>query len=216
MEKVQLTNRDTKGKKNKTLLAEGLTPAVVYNDKTESTSVMLDSSLAKRLAKQVTSATILDIELDGKQMKAIVKEIDTNPVTEEIRHIAFFEIDETKEMSFSIPFEIVGIAPAVKNNLGVLVIVIPTLEVKCKVQDLIPNIKVDVSKLEHPGQTIDVSELDIPSNITIPEDMKTATVVTITELQKEEVQQTAPAEGATTETEESAGETTEKEGEGQE
>lgn len=196
MEKIQFINRDLKAKKNKILLKEGITPAVMYNAKTESTSVMINSSIAKRILREATSTTILDAEFEDRPLKVIVKEIDLNPITDEIRHISFFEIDETKDMVFSIPFQIVGISPAVKNNLGVLVEVMNAIDVRCKVKDLIPFIQVDISKLEHPGQTIAVSELDIPNTISfINDDIKNSTVVTITEMQKEE-EAVAPVEGA--------------------
>ena len=70
MEKTELTTRDTKAKKPAVLLKEGLTPAVVYNAKTESKSVMLDSAVARKLVKNSTTATVLDISLDGKDIKA--------------------------------------------------------------------------------------------------------------------------------------------------
>ena len=100
-------------------------------------------------------------------------------------------------MVFSIPFEIIGISPAVKNNLGVLVEVMDSIEVRCKVNDLIPSIKVDISGLEHPGQSISIDELEIPKNISlINEELKNATVVTITEMQEEIV--STPTESETT------------------
>ena len=197
MEKVKFLERDLNGKKNKILLKDGFVPAVVYNAKTESKNIMLDTSTAKQILKNATSTTILDTELDGKSFKVVVKEIDINPVTEELRHISFFEIDESKDMVFTIPFEIIGISPAVKNNLGVLVEVMDSIEVRCKVNDLIPSIKVDISGLEHPGQSISIDELEIPKNISlINEELKNATVVTITEMQEEIV--STPTESETT------------------
>lgn len=197
MEKVKFLERDLNGKKNKILLKDGFVPAVVYNAKTESKNIMLDTSTAKQILKNATSTTILDTELDGKSFKVVVKEIDINPVTEELRHISFFEIDESKDMVFSIPFEIIGISPAVKNNLGVLIEVMDSIEVRCKVNDLIPSIKVDISGLEHPGQSISIDELEIPKNISlINEELKNATVVTITEMQEEIV--STPTESETT------------------
>lgn len=202
MEKVKFLERDLNGKKNKILLKDGFVPAVVYNAKTESKNIMLDTSTAKQILKNATSTTILDIELDGKSFKVVVKEIDINPITEELRHISFFEIDESKDMVFSIPFEIIGISPAVKNNLGVLVEVMDSIEVRCKVNDLIPSIKVDISGLEHPGQSISIDELEIPKNISlINEELKNATVVTITEMQEEIV--STPTESETTTAEDS-------------
>ncbi len=211
MEKVTFEKRDPKAKKTKVLLAEGKTPAVVYNSKTESTNIMIDSSLAKRILNEATSTTILDAELGEKKIKVVVKEIDLNPITEEIRHIAFFEIDESKEMVFSIPFNIIGVSPAVKNNLGVLVEVMPSIEVRCKVKDLIPYIEVDIASLEHPGQTIAVSDLNIPEGISfVNEDMKNATVVTITEMQEEEKIVTPTEEAVEGEEEAQEGEATEE------
>lgn len=200
MEKVKFLERDLNGKKNKILLKDGFVPAVVYNAKTESKNIMLDTSTAKQILKNATSTTILDTELEGKSFKVVVKEIDINPITEELRHISFFEIDESKDMVFSIPFEIIGISPAVKNNLGVLVEVMDSIEVRCKVNDLIPSIKVDISGLEHPGQSISIDELEIPKDISlINEELKNATVVTITEMQEEIV--STPTESETTTTE---------------
>ena len=200
MEKVKFLERDLNGKKNKILLKDGFVPAVVYNAKTESKNIMLDTSTAKQILKNATSTTILDTELEGKSFKVVVKEIDINPITEELRHISFFEIDESKDMVFSIPFEIIGISPAVKNNLGVLVEVMDSIEVRCKVNDLIPSIKVDISGLEHPWQSISIDELEIPKDISlINEELKNATVVTITEMQEEIV--STPTESETTTTE---------------
>ncbi len=208
MEKIKFLERDVNGKKNKILNKEGFIPAVVYNAKTESKNIMLDSSIAKKIVRNATSTTILDAELEDKVFKVIVKEVDINPVTDELRHIAFFEIDESKEMVFSIPFEIIGISPAVKNNLGVMVNVMDALEVRCRVNDLLPSIKVDISGLEHPGQSISVEDLDIPKTISfINEDVKHSTVVTITEVQEEII--TTPTE-ETVDTDETTEETTEE------
>lgn len=212
MEKIKFLERDVNGKKNKVLLSDGFIPAVVYNAKTESKNIMLDATSAKKIAREATSTTILDAELEGKSFKVVVKEIDMNPVTEELRHIAFFEIDESKEMVFSIPFEIIGVSPAVKNNLGVMIEVMDALDVRCKVNDLIPSIEVDISGLEHPGQSIAVKDLNIPDTISlINEELKHATVVTITEMQEEEVIVETPAEDEVVEGETPAeGETTQE------
>lgn len=206
MEKIKFLERDINGKKNKDLRRDGFVPAVVYNAKTESKNIMIDSTTAKKLAREATSTTILDVDLDGKTFKTIVKEVDYNPVTEDLRHISFFEIDETKDMVFTIPFELIGIAPAVKNNLGVLVQVLNDIDVRCKVNEIIPSIDVDISKLEHPGQSIGVDELNIPEAMEIMnEDLKNATVVTITELQAEEIlTPEVPEEGEVAEGEEAA------------
>ncbi len=186
MEKITFEKREVLGKKNKKLFDEGYIPAVVYNSKGDSTNIKITRSFATKIMSEVTSATVLDAEYDGKDMKVIVKEIDVNPFTERIRHIAFFEIDEKQEMTFTIPFKIVGVAPAVKNNLGILVEVLSSIDVRGKLSDLVPFIEIDVTKLEHPGQSISLDDLDLPKSLELlNEDLAETTVVTITELQEE-------------------------------
>jgi large subunit ribosomal protein L25 len=188
MEKIILEKRSVTGKENRKLTKEGFIPAVVYNSKGDSHNIKIEYSIASKVLEEVTSATVLDAQYDGKDIKVIVKEIDINPLTEKIRHMAFFEIDKDREMVFTIPFNITGIAPAVKNNLGILVEVLSSIDVKCKLSELIPSIEVNVSGLEHPGQSISLNELDIPKNISlVNEDLAETTVVTITELQEEVV-----------------------------
>jgi large subunit ribosomal protein L25 len=196
MEKITFQKREIQGKKSKKLYEEGFIPAVVYNSKGESRNIQITSSEAVKITKEATSTTILDADLDGKILKVLVKEIDVNPLTEQIRHIAFFEIDESKEMVFTIPFEIVGVSPAVKNNLGILVDVLNSIDVRCKLSALVPFIEIDVTKLEHPGQSISVNEINIPEGMALVNDeLATATIVTITELQEEVIIEPEVVEG---------------------
>ena len=186
MEKIVFEKREIVGKQNRKLFEDGYIPAVVYSATGDSRNIKITYSLAERIIRSATSATVLDAEYEGKDIKVIVKEVDINPLTDKIRHIAFFEIDKTKEMTFTIPFKIVGIAPAVKNNLGILVEVFSSIDVRCKLSELVPFIEVDITNLEHPGQSISMNELNIPKGISLEnEDLAESTVVTITELQEE-------------------------------
>jgi large subunit ribosomal protein L25 len=206
MEKLILNKREITGKGNKKLLKDGITPAVVYNAKTESTNVQLPTDIASQIVRETTSTTILEADVDGKTMKLVVRDLDINPLTEEIRHISFFEIDENADMNFFIPFEITGVSPAVKNNLGILVNLLSAIEVKGKVGNLVDKIVIDISTLAHPGQTIAVSDIELPEGMVLANaDQDKAAIVTITQLQKAEVLDT-------TETDEEAEEGEEAEG----
>ena len=198
MDKVILENRISLGSRNKKLLRDGITPAVLYNAKGDSTNVQISTDIASKIAREATSTTIMELELEGKTVKAIVKDLDINPLTEQLRHISFFEIDESKEMLFDIPFVIEGKSPAVKNNLGILVKVLPSIELKGKLSDLVDNIVINISTLEHPGQTIGVNDITLPEGMTLVNtELENSAIVTITQLQKlEEVEE------ETTETEE--------------
>lgn len=213
MKNLILQKREITGKKVKNLKEQGLTPGVVYNAKGESKNVSLDTSDAQWLYRNTTSTSILDTQFEKDSFKSLVKEFGINPVTGEINHVSLFEIDETKPMVFTIPFRITGISPAVKNNLGVLVNVLDSIEVRCPLSKLQPDIEIDISKLLHPGQTISVDDIKLPEGMSlINDDQANAAIVTITELQKIEEVVPVETEGEET-TEGEEGEETPTEGE---
>jgi large subunit ribosomal protein L25 len=195
MEKIILEKRELVGKQLKQLRDANLTPAVIYNSKGESISVVVDKGTAVQLYKTATPTTILDIELDSKSKKAIVKDYDINPRTDQILHVSFFEVDPKATMDFAVPFTLDGVSPAVKNNIGILVQIADSIDVRCKLENLIPEIKIDVTELEHPGQTITMEDIKLPDGLElIHEDNATMPIATITQLQKIEVIEEEPEE----------------------
>lgn len=199
MEILEFQKREKLGNNAKQLLNEGLVPAVVYNAKTESFNVALPTKVLDAILKTATSTTILDSNVNGTKMKVILKNVERNPLTGIVRHASFFQIDETRPMLFSIPFNIIGISPAVKNNLGILVKALPSLEVKCTLANLVPQIDIDVTGLDHPGQTISVSDIKLPEGMTLPNDEQAhSAIVTITQLQKAEEEKVVAVEGEAT------------------
>jgi ribosomal protein bL25 (Ctc-form) len=160
---------------------------------------------AQWLYRNSTSTTILDTEYEKDSFKTLVKEFGVNPVTGDINHVSLFEIDEKVPMVFTIPFRLEGVSPAVKNNLGVLINVLDSIEVKCPLSKLQPDIEIDISNLSHPGQTINVDDIKLPEGMSlVNDDQANATIVTITEAQK--------LEEVTPVTEEGTEEITEEEG----
>ena len=188
MDKIKLDKRELVGKSIKKLREEDLVPAVIYNSKGESINVSIDKGTAVQLYKTATPTTILDIEIDKKSRKAIVKDFDINPRNDQLLHVSFFEIDPKVKMDFTIPFTLQGVSPAVKNNIGILVQVSDSINVRCKLEDLIPEIVIDVTGLEHPGQTISMEDVELPDGVElIHEENEDLPIATITQLQKIEV-----------------------------
>jgi large subunit ribosomal protein L25 len=193
MEKIKLQKRELVGKKIKQIREDGDVPAVIYNSKGESINVSIEKGIAVHLYKTATPTTILDVDLDGKKKQAIVKGFDINPRTAQLLHVSFFEIDPKAVMDFTVPFTLEGVSPAVKNNIGILVQVTDAVTVRCKVENLIPEITIDVTKLEHPGQTISMGDIDLPEGLElVHEEDADMPIATITQLQKIEVIEEEP------------------------
>jgi large subunit ribosomal protein L25 len=217
MKKIEVKKRELVGSKAKQVMKDGFLPAVIYNSKQESHNVKVERGVIESLIRTATSTTILDVDFEGKDMKVILKNIDRHPRTDIMRHVSMYQVDESKPMVFSVPFEIVGIAPAVKNNVGVLVNALNSIDVKCLPKDLVSTIKIDISNLEHPGQSIIVSDIKLPEGLTLPnEEQINNAIVTITEVQKqvvieEETEGEEGEEGETAEGEAPDGEASEEE-----
>jgi large subunit ribosomal protein L25 len=211
MEKLKLEERKITGKKTKSLRNDGNIPAVVYNSKGDSTNISIEKGSAVQLYREATPTTILDLEIGKKELKAIVKEFDINPRNNEILHVSFFEIDPKAQMDFTLPFTLEGVSPAVKNNLGILVQISNSIQVRCKVDNLIPEIVIDVTGLEHPGQTISMEDISLPEGLElVHKEDSNLPIATITQLQKiEVVEEEAVEEGE--EGEETEGENIESE-----
>jgi large subunit ribosomal protein L25 len=186
---LKAEKRELTGKKVKSLRKQGLTPAVIFNSKGECDNITINASELVKAIRGATKATIFEIDYNGEKFKTILKEVQDNTVTDELKHAAFFKIDENATMVFDIPFVLSGVSLAVKNNLGTLFQPLNSVQVRCKLSDLVPSFNVDISVLERVGQTIKVGDLKIPASIKIihKEDLE-ATVVTITEIQEEVVE----------------------------
>ena len=214
MEKIKLQKRELTGKKIKQMREKDLIPAVIYNSKGDSTNLSLEKGIAIQLYRVATPTTILDVEIEGKDSKAIIKDFDINPKTTELLHVSFFEIDPKVVMDFTLPFTLKGVSPAVKNNLGILIQVSDSVKVRGKLEDLIAEIVIDVSHLDHPGQTISMEDIELPKGLElVHEGDEAMPIATITQLQKVEVveeEETEDEEGEEAE----EGEETEGEQEG--
>lgn len=200
MQKIKLEKRELTGKKARRLLLDGEVPAVLFNRNGESFNTKVEKGDLERLMTEATTSTIVDINYDGREVRALIKDTDFDPIRGNIRHISFFEIDPDVDMTFEIPIGLSGISPAVKNNLGVLVTPTKTVEVRGKVKDMVDSIIIDITWMANPGDTVTLGELKLPEGLTLPnQDHLDRAIVTIAQLQKlveAEVEETEDEEDA--------------------
>ena len=100
---------------------------------------------------------VVDFDMDGKKVNAIMKDIQFHPVKDNILHVDFYEIDESKPIVMEVPVQLEGLAEGVKAG-GKLALQIRKLKVKA-LYNLIPEkLIINVSHLGL-GKTIKVGEL---------------------------------------------------------
>ncbi|MEN3202983.1 MAG: 50S ribosomal protein L25/general stress protein Ctc [Atribacterota bacterium] len=156
----------------------GYIPAVLYSRESSKGSEPLKISLGEveRLLR-IPGIThhILELSIDGEKRRGIIKDIQRNPIKNEIWHIDFYEVKADQKISITVPVVIQGEAKGVKAG-GILELATPELEVEC-FPDAIPEaIVVDVTNLEI-GDAIHVRELKVPEGVTIAENPDEVVVV---------------------------------------
>lgn len=101
---------------------------------------------------------VVDLDIDGKKVNAIMKDIQFHPVTDSILHVDFYQIDETKPIVMEVPVQLEGLAEGVKAG-GKLALQMRKLKVKA-FYNLIPErLIINVSHLGL-GKTVKVGELN--------------------------------------------------------
>lgn len=99
----------------------------------------------------------VNLDIDGKQYKAILKELQFHPVKDNVLHVDFYEINETKPIIMEVPIKLNGLAEGVKAG-GRLAASVRKLKVKAAYTSIPERLDIDVTNLGL-GKTIKVGEL---------------------------------------------------------
>lgn len=103
---------------------------------------------------------LVELTLNGKVIKVILKDIQFHPVTDAILHIDFLEVFEKKPIVMEVPVILDGYAEGVKSG-GKLNLEMRRLRVKALYDKIPETLTVNVEHLGL-GKTIQVGELSFP------------------------------------------------------
>ena len=192
---LQADSRTIVGRKVKQLRAAGKIPATVYGKNVQSISVAVPSIAFEKVYKEAGETGLVELAV-GKDMRPVlVHTLQKDPVTNQVLHIEFHQVDLKEKVHAKVPLELVGDSPAVVGRIGVLLTLIDEVEVEALPTDLPEKIGVDVTKLADVNQEVKVGELKIPSGVTILTD-KDQSVVRVGALISKEAEAEAAAEAA--------------------
>ena len=183
MEQIDLKAqvRKTTGKgPARTLRREGRIPAVLYGPKTDSMMLSIDFKEFKQIVKKTNiGSDLLNLQIqNGKTSTrpAMIKELQTNPVTGAFLHVDFYEIDMQRKITVSVPVVTRGKSVGVEEG-GLLQIVRREFELFCLPTAIPEAIEVDIADLAI-GDSIHVQEIALPAEVELPEETD-FTVVTV-------------------------------------
>src|SRR6058998_1201639 len=156
----------------------GKVPAVIYGHGRETQSLELESqALEKALQGIEPASTIIELAVDGKTVKTLIREIQRHPIRPDIIHVDFYEIHASEKVKLKVPVHLVGSPDGVRNAGGVLDQVTREVEIEVLPENIPERVELDVTALKI-GDSLHVRDLRI-SNATIltQDDLTIATVV---------------------------------------
>lgn len=148
------------GKKaSKELRKKDLIPSVIYgvkDGKEVNTSITVSQEGVRDLI-YTPEIFLINLDIDGKNTKCILQDIQFHPVTDKVLHIDFLEVSEDKPIVIEVPVVLEGHAVGVRAG-GKLSLDLRKLKVKGLYNDVPEKLHIDVSKLGL-GKTIQVGQL---------------------------------------------------------
>ncbi|GFN35710.1 50S ribosomal protein L25 [Tepidimicrobium xylanilyticum] len=146
---------------------EGFIPAVVYGKEEKTEHIKVDQKEFNKVYRTAGITTMIDLELDGKVLPVLIKEVQIHPFKNQFLHADFQKIKMDETIRLTIPITIVG-KDNIRQKEGVLVQQLDEIEIECLPKYIPQSTEVDVSDIDF-NKPVLVSDLNIfgDENITI-------------------------------------------------
>lgn len=200
---LKVQKREVVGKKVKGLRRLGLIPGELYGREFKNQHIAVSKKDFEKLFREAGKSTVINLEIDGKKVPALIYEAQKHPLSGEYLSIDFYHIRADEKIQTEIPIKFVGIAPAVKN--GFLVVkVMDELTIETLPQHIPHEAVVDLTSLVNKGDTVYVKDLNLPKEVKVlvPPD---TVIVNVVEKEEEEVEKVPPTPEEAVETEKEEG-----------
>jgi large subunit ribosomal protein L25 len=154
-----------------------------------------------RVLHEAGTTHLIELELDGQRVAALLRAVDREPITARIRHVSLWAMPMDEPIETEVPIAFTGESDAVRAG-GILIHPVEKLTVRCLPRDIPEAIVVDLSALREFGDAIHVRDLTLPPGVQVLDDPD-ETVVTVAApkvaAEEEEVAEAITAEAAPSE-----------------
>jgi len=166
---------ETGKNENRRLRAGGRTPAVIYgNERTAAANLEVDTAEITRILKNAGRSPLFNLTIEGESESciAVMREVQTHPVSDEIFHIDLMEIPQGVPVRLEVGIETVGDNRAVRSGDAILDVARRSVEVECRPRQVPDAFMLDISELGI-GDKISVGDLTIENGqiVTDPEEV---------------------------------------------
>lgn len=147
---------------------QGNVPAVIYGGHGEPQMLVLShNEVVKHLAHEAVYSHVLDVTIDGKKEKAILKGVQRHPAKVQVLHLDFMRVSMSESLKVHVPLHFINEDTSVGGKKGgVATHSMVDVEVSCLPAALPEYIEVNLANLDI-GESVHLSDLVLPAGVEI-------------------------------------------------
>ena len=169
--KLSAQPRDRAGKGvARSLRREGRVPAVIYGHAREPQPLSIPTRELDRLLEHISAgSTVIELDLDGRSLRTLIREIQRHPIKRNILHVDFQELVAGERVAVKVPLVYVGTPEGVRVNGGMLDQIMHEVQVEADPSNIPNHIDVDVTALGI-ATALHVGDLQLPEGVVALDD----------------------------------------------
>lgn len=159
---IKAEKREAFGKNaSRQLRMRGFVPAILYAESVSSVPLALDKRDIIQIMKTETREnTIFKVMFDAELRDAMIKELQVDPVTDQLIHADLIQIAMDKLIRVTVPIVPKGEAFGVKTEGGFVDFVTREVEIECLPKNIPDRIEIDISGL-HLHQSLKIGRAHV-------------------------------------------------------
>ena len=171
-ERYAVTPRSVLGKRSKRLRREGVLPGNIYGRGLDSVAVQLPRREAESLLSAHGLNSLLELSVEGEKghRPVIVRQVQRHPLSREILHLDFYQVDLARTIQANVPVTLIGEAPAVHTYQGILITGLDHVLVEALPAEIPSHIELSVDFLEELDAQLTVADLVVEDGVRIMTD----------------------------------------------
>ena len=167
--KAQSRNDEGKGASRR-LRRAAMVPAVVYGANQPPQSIQIEHNTILLAAKnEWFFSSILDLNVDGKVQKVLVRDWQKHPFKQQMLHMDFLRVNENEAIRVNVPLHFLNQEKSAAGKTSGVVIShnLTEVEVSCLPGNLPEFIELDLADLK-PGEIVHLSQVKLPKGVSLP------------------------------------------------
>jgi large subunit ribosomal protein L25 len=159
-----------KGASRRLRRVAGRVPGIVYGGGEAPEMISLFANdLAKAEKIEAFFSQILELQIEGRKVQTVLKDLQRHPSRGEIIHLDLQRVFADQELHVHLPIHVLGeeACKGVKQSNGQILHQMIEVEVVCLPANLPEYLEIDVTDMDV-GESIHLSEIPLPEGVSIP------------------------------------------------